>query len=137
MALQYPVAGTGLGTFTYIFPRYQTFEPDRNFSHAESDCVQYLTETGFVGWLLLLAFGGVAGARALRALRRGGGQRPMMIGATIGLLAVALHGIVDVNLHIPANMLAAAVFVGGFLGFEAGGSTVRPPEGVRDHGEFE
>jgi hypothetical protein len=137
MTSHYPVAGTGLGTYPYIFPRHQTFDPERNFSHAESDCIQYLSETGVVGFGLLLAFGALVCARLLRLLRASGKDRAMVAGVAVGVVGIVLHGMVDVNLHIPANMLAAAVLFGGLLGFEAESATQEPVKSRPEHGGSE
>jgi O-antigen ligase len=133
MAFEYPVCGTGLGTFNYVFPRYQRFGYDRRFTHAEGDWIQYLAEAGLVGFLGLLAFGLLLLRRALRSIRGGGPRAALTGGALVGLVGIALHGLVDISLHIPANMVAASILLGGLLGqLECGGETT--PERGREGG---
>jgi O-antigen ligase len=50
-----PLFGTGLGTFGVVFPGFRTIEAPVRFTHAESDWVQLLTDTGFIGFTLGLA----------------------------------------------------------------------------------
>jgi O-antigen ligase len=116
MALEYPLTGTGLGSFKYVFPRYQEVNPDRRFSHAEGDWIQYFAETGAVGVLLLLAFGVGLVRVLLRGLSRRGSRRALAAGGFVGLAGIVLHGFVDTSLHIPANMVAATVLLGGTVG---------------------
>ncbi len=124
MTLEFPLCGTGIGTFTYVFPRYQSFAPDREFTHAEGDWVQNVAETGFVGGLALLVFAILLWRRMIRALKAPTRTRAIVIGGGIGIAGIALHGLVDVSLHIPSNMLAVTVLLGGLLGLTA------PPEGT-------
>jgi O-antigen ligase len=112
MALSYPVTGTGMGTFALVFPRHQKFASDREFLHAESDWVQVAAEGGILGLCLLVVLGiGILKTTA-SAWRSGGSRRALMAGASVGLVAVFLHGFVDVSLHIPANLLAFGVLLG-------------------------
>ncbi len=133
MAGRYPALGTGLGTFPYVFPRYQEFEPSRRFTHAESDWFQQLAEGGAVGFLLWVLFAFLL-ARKLWKLAGGSpGRRGLAVGGAVGLAAIGVHGLVDVSLHIPANLLAATVLAGGLLGQAAGAGR----ESATDSGDSE
>ena len=46
---QFPAFGTGLGTFGVVFPLVRTLPAPVTFTHAESDWVQLLIDTGAVG----------------------------------------------------------------------------------------
>ena len=115
MAVDHPVLGTGLGSFPYVFPRYQTFDSERQFTHAEGDWIQYLAETGLAGSLLLLVFAGVLFRTIWRALRTNDANRSLAFGAGVALAGVVLHGLLDSSLHIPANLIAAGVLAGAVL----------------------
>jgi len=52
-----------------------------------------------------------AGLAALR-----GSRGTLAVGAAAGLAAFLLHGLVDFNLHIPANAATAAILAGIVLG---------------------
>jgi O-antigen ligase len=107
----YPLLGTGLGTFKNAYMRYQTDRPLSLVDHAHNDYVELLTDTGIVGFLLAT---GIALVFFLKTFRRWR-QKRSMFGKCIGaggltsLVAMALHSFVDFNLHIPANALLFAV----------------------------
>jgi O-antigen ligase len=104
-----PLLGWGLGTFTVIYPHYSTFYSDDIVNAAHDDYVQFLVETGAVGfaailWFLVSVFR--AGIRNLRiwANRRASGVR---VAAFLGVIGIVIHSFTDFNLQVPAN---AAMF---------------------------
>ena len=107
----YPVLGTGLGTFKNAYMRYQTTMPRLLFDHAHNDYVEMLTDTGVVGFLLGAGMALVFFRNTFRRWR----QKRSMFGKCIGagglasFVAIALHSFTDFNLHIPANALLFAV----------------------------
>jgi len=115
MTGRYPLFGIGAGTFEIGFPRYQTFDDQRRFTHAEGDWIQYLGENGIPGALMLFVFGVVLIRRFLRLVRGSGTNAALAVGGGIGLAGVVLHGCVDTGLHMPANLVAAAILTGGLL----------------------
>jgi O-antigen ligase/tetratricopeptide (TPR) repeat protein len=52
----YPIIGSGLGTFRWVFPRYDRSSVTAIASHAEDEYVQLLLETGVVGASIVAAF---------------------------------------------------------------------------------
>lgn len=46
--------GTGLGTFASVYPAYEESLTPNRFSHAHSDYLEFLSELGIVGLILLL-----------------------------------------------------------------------------------
>ncbi len=119
MTLDFPVSGTGLGSFYYVFPRYQSFAPDREFTHAEGDWVQTVSETGAVGSAALLLFAYLLIRRMIRSLRTAGRTRWLLTGGLVGLVGIILHGFLDISLHIPSNMFAATLLLGGLIACSA------------------
>lgn len=114
-----PVLGTGLGTFRFAFPQYQTAWVTDTVTHAHSDYLELTSETGLIGILLLFVPIFILLVKMVRSFisdtRR---YRPSItlgcIGSTVALL---LHSVVDFNLHIPANALVFAVVLG--IGYKA------------------
>lgn len=120
-AMTFWPAGSGLGTFARLYPRFQ---PDAIGSYlveyAHSEPLQWLMETGLAGvlavlWVVLwLLWRCVRIARALQA-------HPSDLAAAqqatcvLGLLAVALHSVVEFTLHMPANAIVAAFLLGVVL----------------------
>jgi O-antigen ligase len=107
----FPWFGSGLGTWSEVFPMYQRYPLLAvGFSHAHNDYVQWLEETGVAGLGLLGALAALYFARVLGPLpREAAKRRAALLGA---LAAVALHSAVDFGLRIPANALLFAAVLG-------------------------
>jgi O-antigen ligase len=107
----YPVLGTGLGTFENAYMRYQTTMPRFLFDHAHNDYVELVTDTGVVGLLLGMGMALVFVRMVFRRWRRKHGMFGKCIGAggLASVVAIAVHSFTDFNLHIPANALLFAV----------------------------
>jgi len=104
---QYPIFGIGFGTFTFVYPDWESNGTPIRLFHAHNDHLEYLTELGILGFLLLMA-----GLTALIVIcihhwRRSSYSSAMMIavGGGVGIANIMIHSFTDFNLHIPANML--------------------------------
>jgi O-antigen ligase len=107
----YPLIGTGVGTFQYVFPRYREATTTAFYDYAHSDYMQVFAEAGLIGGTLL----GVGILLVARTWRRSQSSRSgAVLRAACGfaLLAVALHEAVDFSMQIPANLLALTLLVG-------------------------
>lgn len=100
------LAGTGAGTFAYIFPKYSGFVAGF-YDHAHNDYLQLLVELGVIGCIPLagLLILGLANGWAL--LRRSDSRLLNGIGfaSIMGTVSLLIHSTVDFNLQIPANIL--------------------------------
>jgi O-antigen ligase len=106
-----------------VFPRFEPLDlaPGKIINHAHNDYLEWLFESGLLAVAVLL-WGAVLFARHWPRLWRGRAwprSRFVQIGAGIGVLMLMLHGLVDYNLRIPANMVYFAFLLAIFL---------RPPE---------
>jgi len=110
--LEFPVVGTGAGTFPWVFHVFQSVDDARHFSDAHSDWVQFLMETGVVGAGYAVTLVATLGGRVRAVALSESPDRWLVIGAASGLFGLAVHGFVETNLHIPANALLAAAIVG-------------------------
>jgi O-antigen ligase len=114
MLLDFPLFGTGLGTFAHIYPKYKTIFSQATVMHPENDFLQILLETGLVGFGVYVWFF-VAFFRALWIRWKGHETNTahinpkVMVGLTAGIVALLIHGIGDFNLHIPANAFYFAI----------------------------
>jgi len=107
----YPLFGTGLGTFAAVYPAYEQKLTPPHFSHAHSDYLEYLAELGVVGMILLL--GGILFMLASSFLvwreRRHPEVKGLALGGIVAVVNILIHSIADFNLHIPANMVLFTV----------------------------
>lgn len=99
-----PFIGTGIGTLLWGYPRYRPEGLYIMVDYAHNDYLQMAAEMGIfvlplMLWMLIII------------LKKGFSLlgQPLYAGITIGLLSVLLHGLVDFNFHIPANMMLFAV----------------------------
>ena len=109
----YPLTGTGLGTFQHAFPRYQTKYTQLLFEHAENEYVELLTETGILGLAAALGGIGVFYFLILRQWRRRHNSFVISLaaGGITSCIAVTIHGFSDFNMRIPANAMLMTVIV--------------------------
>lgn len=107
----YPISGTGLGTFESAYLRYQTTMPQFLFDHAHNDYVEIVTDTGIIGFLLSLSMALVFFRKTFQRWRRKHSSFGTCIGAggLASFVAIVAHSFTDFNLHIPANALLFAV----------------------------
>jgi hypothetical protein len=118
-----PVVGTGLATFGVAYPRFRTIEAPVIFTHAESDWVQLLTDTGAVG--LGLAFTGVALIGLSLAPRTRSAattsSRLIALAGLVALIGTSIQAIGNYNAPVIANLLylAGAVVLAGRINVEA------------------
>jgi O-antigen ligase len=114
MAIDFPVLGSGFGTFAVVYPLYRSDEVRKFYQYAHCDLLQVAAEGGVVGVTLVLLVLVPLGRRTLRGLR--GVQGIVGVGVAAGLAAVLLHSLVDFDFHIPSNAAIAAILAGGVLG---------------------
>jgi O-antigen ligase len=97
MLKDHPIFGAGLsGYATVLGPYWNPYHPDR-FTYPHNIFLSAWSETGLLGliafaWLMVAGF-----VRGLRGWRFGApGWRVIQLGVTLALVAVLLHGLVDV-----------------------------------------
>ncbi len=102
----FPILGSGLGTFSQIFPMYKSFYMRRLVSHAENDFLQLSSEIGLIGigiLFILFVFLFVKAVSGLRSMSITDSRRYIGIGGLVGILALMFHSMVERNLQVPAN----------------------------------
>jgi O-antigen ligase len=102
----FPLFGSGLGTFIQLFPMVRSFHIQGLVTHAENDFLQLASEVGLLGIGLLFVtflfffFRGVSRIRSMSDREPG---RYIGIGGLVGILALMFHSIVERNIQVPAN----------------------------------
>ena len=103
----FPLTGSGGGSFYGVFPNYQAPELVGFHEHAHNDYLQFVVELGIPAALALAAFCGLALYSAYWVQRQR--QTPLYRGAgfavTMTVLWAAIHSSTDFNLQMPANAL--------------------------------
>jgi hypothetical protein len=110
--------GLGPGHFDYRFrsvrPQEMQLRPDR----AHNDYLNTLVDWGIIGFGLVSLAVSLLFLGVRKSWRHVGGAAPdlgnrrsnrfaFVLGSSFGLLALAIHSVVDFNMHIPANAILA------------------------------
>ena len=102
----FPLIGSGLGTFVHIFPMYRSFHIRGLVTHAENDFLQLGSEVGLIGiglLLILFLFLFFKVVSGIRSLSQRDSQRYIGMGGVVGILALMFHSLVERNIQVPAN----------------------------------
>lgn len=105
----YPIFGTGIGTFSVIYPQFRNPVQNYFLNYAHQDFLQLASEMGLLGlgvftWLLFSIFR--IGVRLIKNnIPRY--YKSLIVGSLSGGFGLLIHSFYDFNLHIPAN---AAIF---------------------------
>jgi O-antigen ligase len=110
----FPLVGTGLGTFGLVYDAYETLGLQGMFDHAHNDYLEYLSELGIAGFGLLLASILFVAADSLLVWlkRRSSEAKALAMGGLVAIVIMLLHILTDFNLQIPATMFLFAVILG-------------------------
>lgn len=108
---EYPIFGSGLGTFRYVFKIYQ---PEGNYSywdHAHNDYLELLLEVGFIGigiCAVFLFF--IAKAIIVKDWK----QEDVYLNAGFisSIATMMVHSFFDFNMHIPSNAILLFLILG-------------------------
>ena len=102
----FPIAGTGLHTYSVAMLFYQEYESGFHFAQAHNDYLQLLAEGGVLLAVPAVALIGVLLVQVRRRFVEGRDDDRtwwLRVGAVSGLLAIALQEVVDFSLQIPGN----------------------------------
>ena len=112
--VDFPVTGTGFGTFNSIFPAYRTFPGGMTYSHSHNDYIELATDGGIIGIILVGWFLAAVFRRSIRSFRkrRDAFSIYLFAGCFSGVLSMLLHSFTDFNLHIGANGLYFFLLLG-------------------------
>jgi O-antigen ligase len=104
-----PVLGWGLGAFPVAYPQFRSFYTNFFVNEAHNDYLQLLTETGILGfgvmiWFLLALYHSAARKIPNWTSSVSGS---LTLACLLGITGILVHSFLDFNLQIPAN---AALF---------------------------
>lgn len=111
-ALDFFPVGSGLGSFSVAFPRYQPAAFTGFYEHAHNDYLQFVFELGALGVAILgvwsLAFS-LAVVRILQSHRDGRLLASPAAACLLGSVALAMHSWFDFPTHIPGVAWIACI----------------------------
>ncbi|RJP28090.1 MAG: O-antigen ligase family protein [Candidatus Omnitrophota bacterium] len=110
----FPVFGTGLGTFGSISSMYKTTFSQKLFTYAHNDFLQLLSEVGIVGCALIIIFFLKYFLTVIKLWlsRRDPFVIYIVMGGMVSVAGVLVYSLLDFNLHIPANSVLFSVLLG-------------------------
>ena len=114
IVIDYPVFGTGAGTFSIVFPRYQTRYSAVSFEHAENDYIEVMTDLGISGLVICLAMIIVFFSFIIKAWhqRKNAFVQCIGLGLMTSCIAIGVHSATDFNMRLSANAMLLTVIVG-------------------------
>jgi len=97
----YPLWGSGFGTYVDVYPLYKTINTNLIVDHAHNDYLELLSNGGLLGFFLAVSFFVSLVIHGLRKIfkRRDRFAILMGVASLTSLCAVLIHCFVDFNLH--------------------------------------
>lgn len=129
-AADYPRAGSGLGTYRFVYASYQERLAESWFRYAENVYLQILVEGGVVGLVIFLSGLALVAVSVWRLLMRGDDLATLAFAVT-GIFSLAgqvVASMFDFGLFIPANFLLFGLLCGAIAGSAA---RLRAPRAIR------
>jgi len=107
----HPILGTGLGSYSVVYPSVQTVFLTLLVEHAHCDYLEVASDLGLPGAILL--FGSIfwVMARAVRQYQnvQSSFDKAVILGCIGSIAAILVHSVADFNLYIPANALVFTI----------------------------
>lgn len=109
--------GSGIGTFSGVYRRFQPEDIPMFVNHAHNDYLEWLFEGGLLAGALMAVFLllYLLRWRQVWTSEAWSHLRFAQVAAGISLFLMGLHGLLDFNLHIPANAIYFAFLAGVFF----------------------
>ena len=109
--------GSGLGTYSVMYPPYQETHFKRWFKHAENQYLEAFAEMGVVGISVLLLVVAIVFIACFSLISKPDSTtRAVGVTGIICLVSQAIAGFLDFGLYQPANALLMATIVGAVFG---------------------
>lgn len=110
---QHPLLGTGLGSYSVVYPSVQTTFLSLLVEHAHCDYLEVASELGLPGGILVFGCFFWVLARTVRQFRNVEEhfEKTVSLGCIGSIVAILVHSLADFNLYIPANALVFAIIL--------------------------
>ncbi len=108
----HPIAGVGFGGYWIAITKYHKGSGEATPQQAHSDYLELLASGGVIGVAITLWFIFMLVRAVRRKLHRSDAYgRAVTLGAVAGMIAVAVHSLVDFGLHVTINAVVFTVLV--------------------------
>lgn len=110
----FPIFGTGLGTFQSISSVYNSQATQLYFVYAHNDVLQLLSEVGILGIFFIFLFFAIYFYQTMTFWKKRHDPFAVVMGASIltSIFSVLVYSFFDFNLHILANSLLFSILLG-------------------------
>jgi len=114
MVSDFPVFGTGFGTYRFSYYLYDTDEGGKWSTHAHNEYLESLSEGGVLGFILFFIplFLYVYSIIKMLGKRRHPDVKILGIGVMTSFFAAAFHSLFDFSLRIPSNIFILVLIAG-------------------------
>ncbi|MBI5848197.1 MAG: O-antigen ligase family protein [Nitrospirae bacterium] len=114
MVRDFPLTGTGAGSFMHLYPAYRTIRGEGIADHAHNDYLELLTDGGIIGIGLFAWFMAAVLIQSYQTFlkRKDPYARHLFAGAISGVAAFLLHSMTDFNFFIGSNGLYLFLLLG-------------------------
>lgn len=112
MFAAHPIFGVGMGAYWVAIPAFHDASGTTTPQEAHNDYLELLASGGVVGVAIALWFAVVVFRRTRQNLQSANRfRRAACFGATIGIIGVAVHSLVDFGLHMIVNALVFTTLI--------------------------
>jgi len=103
----YMITGSGIGTYSHIYPLHRSIISDLFLTHAHNDYLEMLAEGGIIAFLLAACFLMTFFFKTytIFSRRRDAFSIYLYMGSITALVSILFHSFTDFNMHIGANGL--------------------------------
>jgi O-antigen ligase len=120
---EHPWIGAGPAHFDHQFRTHRPPMVQKQPHRVHNDYLNTLADWGIIGftlvaacwgllaWGLVRTWGFVRGSFSELGERKGSNKFAVVLGTSLGLLAILFHSVVDFNMHIPANAILVVVWM--------------------------
>lgn len=111
---RYPIFGTGLGSFEFIFPLFRPIEIGSSYSlYGHCEHLQLIQESGVTGYLIMIVLFVIFlwKNKRLIAERKNPLVKYIGLGTFMSVIFIFFYCLFDFSLRIPANMILLSVIV--------------------------
>ncbi|MDB6054649.1 MAG: O-antigen polymerase involved in exopolysaccharide biosynthesis [Verrucomicrobiales bacterium] len=110
--LDFPFAGSGVGSYKIVSNIFKSFQGNQTFLHAENDYLEWTMETGILGVFLLGLLLFRFFTKSKNQFAKASAISITGLGVFVAVLTFLFHSSFEFNFYIPANFFLFCVLLG-------------------------